>query len=260
MIAIRSTLFMLYAIVWSCLFAPWVVLFAVLLRGLWGHRAGRLWRLGIQWGVEYILNIRAQVSGLENMPDEACVILSKHQSAWETLFIQDYVPRGRFCVFVLKKELLKVPLVGWGLAANRMIAIDRRAGRAALDEIVRQGKDRLERGFYVVIFPEGTRVAPGQTTRYKGGGAHLACQLGCQVVPVAHNAGEVWPRQAFLKKSGTVQVHIGAPINAQGMSEQELNQQVSQWIEGEMRRMNPERYPNGNHPNQNETQSTRADT
>lgn len=112
--AVRSTLFMAYAIVWSILTAPLVVIAALALRGLWGYRFGKLWRLGIQFGVENILGIRPKVIGLENMPKEPCVILAKHQSAWETMTLQDTVPSGAYCVFVLKKELLKVPLVGWG--------------------------------------------------------------------------------------------------------------------------------------------------
>ena len=140
------------------------------------------------------------------MPLEPCVILSKHQSAWETMTIQDYVPQGAYCVFVLKKELLRVPLIGWGLGAMKMISIDRAAGKLALDLVVEQGRERLQKGFYVIIFPEGTRVAPGETRRYKAGGAYLATQVGCKVVPVAHNSGELWPRQAFIKKPGVVEL------------------------------------------------------
>ena len=105
------------------------------------------------------------------MPAEPCVILSKHQSAWETMTLQDCVPNGSYCVFVLKKELLKVPFVGWGLAAMKMISIDRNAGKNALEQVVSQGRERLQQGYYVIIFPEGTRVAPGEKRRYKAGGA-----------------------------------------------------------------------------------------
>ena len=243
MAALRSTLFMAYAIVWSVLTAPLVVVAGPLLGGAWAYRFGRLWRLGIQFGVENILGIRPRVIGRENMPAEACVILSKHQSAWETMTLQDCVPDGAYCVFVLKKELLRVPLVGWGLAAMKMISIDRSAGRDALDQVVQQGRERLKQGFYVIVFPEGTRVAPGQTKRYKAGGAYLATHVGCKVVPVAHDAGELWPRQAFLKKPGTVTISIGPAFDASGLSEGEVNQRVEQWIEAEMRRISPHRYP-----------------
>ena len=242
MSAVRSSLFMVWALIWSVLIAPLVVISALLLRGRWGYHAGKVWRLGIQWGVENLLGIRPKVIGLENMPQEPCVILSKHQSAWETMTLQDYVPKGAYCVFVLKKELLSVPFIGWGLAAMKMISIDRKAGKDALDQVVQQGRERLQQGFYVIVFPEGTRVAPGQKKRYKAGGAYLATHVGCKVVPIAHNAGELWPRQAFLKKSGTVTVSIGPAFDASGMTENEVNQRAEAWIEAEMRRLSPHRY------------------
>lgn len=241
--AVRSTLFMAYAIVWSVLSAPLVVIAGPLLGGVWAYRFGRVWRLGTQWGVENLLGIRARVIGRDNMPAEACVIMAKHQSAWETMTLQDCVPDGAFCVFVLKKELLKLPLVGWGLAAMKMISIDRAAGKNALDQVVTQGRERLKQGFYVIIFPEGTRVPPGEKRRYKPGGAYLATHVGCKVVPVAHNAGEYWPRQAFLKTPGTVTISIGPAFDASGMSDAEVNQRVEDWIEAEMRRISPHRYP-----------------
>ncbi|WP_234087212.1 1-acyl-sn-glycerol-3-phosphate acyltransferase [Azonexus sp. R2A61] len=240
--AVRSALFMLYAIFWSVLSAPLVVMAGPLLRGIWAYRFGKLWRLGTQFGVEHILGIRPRVIGRENMPDEACVILSKHQSAWETMTLQDVVPKGRYCVFVLKRELLKVPFVGWGLAAMKMISIDRSAGKDALDQVVSQGRERLKQGFYVIVFPEGTRVAPGQKKRYKSGGAYLATHVGCKVVPIAHDAGELWPRQAFLKKPGTVTISIGPAFDATGLSEGEVNARAEAWIEAEMRRISPHRY------------------
>lgn len=247
MIAIRSTVFMAWALLWSVLTAPLVVGAALLLRGRWGYHAGKLWRLGIQFGVENMLGIRPKVIGLENMPKEPCVILSKHQSAWETMTIQDYVPKGAYCVFVLKKELLRIPLMGWGLAAMKMISIDRAAGKNALDQVVAQGRERLQQGYYVIIFPEGTRVAPGQKKRYKPGGAYLATHVGCKVVPIAHNAGELWPRQAFLKKPGTVTISIGPAFDATGMTEAEVNQRTEEWIEGEMQRISPHRYSDVHH-------------
>lgn len=240
---IRSTLFAIYGAIATLLLGSLVCITALTLGGIWGYRAGRLWRLSIQWGVEHLLGIRPRVIGLENMPQEPCVILSKHQSAWETMTLQDYVPKGAFCVFVLKKELLRVPLIGWGLGAMKMISIDRSAGKEALDKVVEQGRERLKSGFYVIIFPEGTRVAPGTTKRYKSGGAYLATRVGCKVVPVAHDAGEFWPRQAFVKKPGTVTVSIGPAFDATGMSESEVNRRAEAWIEAEMRRISPHRYP-----------------
>lgn len=245
MIILRSAIFMAAAIVLTVLAAPVVIVAAILFRATAGFWVVALWRRGFMALVKYILGIHTRVLGRENMPEEPCVILSKHQSAWETVALQDMVPAGRYCVFVLKKELLRLPFFGWALAAMRHISIDRAAGKNALDQVVVQGKERLARGLYVIVFPEGTRVAPGQKRRYKAGGAYLATHVGCRVVPVAHDAGELWPRQAFLKRPGTITISIGPPIDATGLSESELNGRVEAWIEGEMLRLSPHRYPDG---------------
>jgi 1-acyl-sn-glycerol-3-phosphate acyltransferase len=147
----------------------------------------------------YVLGIRYRVLGRENIPAEPSVVLAKHQSAWETVGLQEVFPP---LVFVLKKELLRVPFFGWGLAAMKMISIDRAAAKDALKQVFDQGRERLAAGYWVVIFPEGTRVAPGETERYKPGGAHLAVRSGAKVVPVAHNAGEIWKRSSFAISPG----------------------------------------------------------
>jgi 1-acyl-sn-glycerol-3-phosphate acyltransferase len=242
MIPLRSAVFMLWAIVLTVVLAPIIILLS-LVHGPWGYRLVYFWRRGFMSGVETLLGIRTEVRGRENVPVEASVILSKHQSAWETVALQDIVAVDRSCVFVLKKELLKLPFFGWSLAAMRMISIDRAAGKGALDQVVDQGRECLKRGLYVIVFPEGTRVAPGEKKRYKPGGAYLATHVGCQVVPVAHNAGELWPRQAFLKKPGTITVSIGPAFNATGLSEAEVNNRVEDWVESEMRKLSPHRYP-----------------
>ena len=143
-----------------------------------------------------ILGIRYTVEGLEHLPSQPCILLSKHQSAWETLAFQEIFPPQ---VLVLKRELLWIPFFGWGLALMSPIAIDRQRGLSALREVARQGRERLAQGFWVVVFPEGTRVAPGRRRKYQLGGAFLACHAGAPVVPVAHNAGRCWPRNSFLK-------------------------------------------------------------
>lgn len=238
---LRAVLFMLWVSLLTIVVASAVILASFASRPLAWH-ISYYWRRGFMWAVAAILGIRTEVRGRENMPAEPCVILSKHQSAWETVALQDLVARGRYCVFVLKKELLRLPFFGWALAAVGMISIDRAAGKNALDQVVEQGRDRLRRGYYIIVFPEGTRVAPGQKRRYKPGGAYLATHVGCLVVPVAHNAGELWPRQAFLKKPGTITVSIGPAFSAAGMSEQEVNERVEAWVEGEMRKLSPHRY------------------
>lgn len=192
------------------------------------------------WGARVICGIRWQVKGWQNLPDGPAVLLSKHQSAWETLFFPAYMPRD-LC-FVYKRELHKVPFFGWGLALLRMIPIDRARGRDAFDQVVAQGKLRLAEGRWPILFPEGTRVAPGQTARFKMGGALLASRTGAVVIPVAVNSGECWRRNAFVKRPGLITVSIGPVIPSVGLTPEQLNEKVQTWIEDEMRRLNPERY------------------
>ena len=143
---------------------------------------------------------------------------------------------------MLKKSLLMIPFLGWAFAAVKMISIDRKSGKDALRQVVEQGRERLAAGYWVVIFPEGTRMAPGQTRRFKTGGAQLAVNAGALVVPVAHNAGEFWARNAFVKKSGLITVSIGPPIDPAGKTAEQVNTLAEQWIEREMRRLSPHRY------------------
>lgn len=187
-----------------------------------------MWWLGLTCGLHY------QVIGREHIPESSCVILAKHQSAWETIALQAIFPPQ---IWVLKRSLLLLPFFGWALWALKVIAIDRSAGREALKQLVSQGKDRLALGLNVVVFPEGTRVAPGKRGKYHIGGAWLATHTGALAVPVAHNAGEFWRRNSLLKRPGTITVSIGAPIAPTGMKADELNRQVEAWIEAEMARL-----------------------
>jgi 1-acyl-sn-glycerol-3-phosphate acyltransferase len=175
-----------------------------------------------------IVGIRWRVEGAEHLPARPSVILSKHQSAWETMAFQLIFPPQ---VHVLKRELLWIPFFGWGLALMSPIAIDRARGMAALRNIARRGRERLQQGFWVVVFPEGTRVAPGERRAYQLGGAWLAAASGVPVVPVAHNAGLLWPRNAFLKRSGTVTVRIGPMIESEHRDPKTINEIAEKWIE-----------------------------
>jgi len=242
MALIRSVIYTLLSIPLTILFGLLVCLTAPFSPSL-AYRLVDVWR-GLFMGVlvRRVLGIRTQVLGIENIPGESVVVLSKHQSAWETVALQQWFPR---MVFVLKKELLLLPALGWAFKALGMIAIDRKAGADALGQVAAQGTERLRHGVSVIIFPEGTRVAPGQKKRYKPGGAHLAVQAGAKVVPVAHNAGEVWRRNAFVKNPGTVTVSFGPAIDAKGRTAEEVNRLVEEWIEGEMRRLSPHRYADG---------------
>ncbi len=186
-----------------------------------------------------VLGLHYRVVGRENIPARPSVILSKHQSAWETVALQAIFPP---LVFVLKKSLMMIPFLGWAFIAVRMISIDRQAGKDALRQVIDQGRERLGAGYWVVIFPEGTRIAPGQSRRFKAGGAHLAVNAGVLAVPVAHNAGEFWARNAFVKKPGLITVSIGPPIDPAGKSADEVTTLAEQWIEAEMRRISPHCY------------------
>lgn len=183
-----------------------------------------------------LLGIRYRVEGLDLLPAGPAVILSKHQSAWETLAFQAVFPPQ---VLVLKRELLWLPFFGWGLALMSPIAIDRSRGAGALKRMAELGRQRLAQGFWIVIFPEGTRTAPGERRAYHPGGAWLAQRLGATVVPVAHNAGLLWPRNAFIKRPGTVTIRIGAPIAAAGLTPEALNERVEHWIETQMESLCP---------------------
>jgi len=186
------------------------------------------WSRLIVWLARVILGIQWRVEGRENLPSRPAVILAKHQSAWETLAFQHIFPPQ---VHVLKRELLWIPFFGWGLALMSPIAIDRRRGVAALRSIARRGQKRLEQGFWVVVFPEGTRVAPGESRDYQPGGAWLAAASGAPVVPVAHNAGLYWPRNAFVKRPGTVTIRIGPSIDSTKCDPLTINAMAKEWIE-----------------------------
>ena len=194
-------------------------------------RLGRGYAWFIVSSLKILCGIKYQVRGRENIPEGTAIILSKHQSSWETYALQLFFPSQ---VWVLKRELMWVPFFGWGMATLKPIAIDRGSGRKAVNQIIEKGKQRLDAGIWVTIFPEGTRIAPGQHKRWGIGGAVLAESSGYPVVPVAHNAGEFWGRRSFLKKPGTIQVVIGPPIEAKGLKATEINQKAEQWMKAAM--------------------------
>ena len=174
--------------------------------------------------------IKYKVVGKNNIPKNPSIILSNHQSAWETLAFQIIFPPQ---VWVLKKELLKIPFFGWGLAMTNPIAIDRGSTFASLKQILRQGIEKLKDGWFIVMFPEGTRISPDEKRSYQIGGAWVAHKTGALVVPVAHNAGFLWKKNSFIKRPGKITVSIGEPINPNGLSPEQLNQKVENWISEE---------------------------
>lgn len=185
----------------------------------WGRFT--LWWLGVTCRLSYV------VTGRSHIPKTPCVILSNHQSTWETLAYQWIFPPH---VWVLKRELLWIPLLGWGMALSEPIAINRDKKRKAIDQVIASGQERLASGRHVIIFPEGTRMPSGQLGRFKLGGARLAHATGCAVLPVAHNAGRFWARRSFLKEPGVIQVVIGEPIESQHRDPAQLNALAENWI------------------------------
>ncbi|NOX75409.1 MAG: 1-acyl-sn-glycerol-3-phosphate acyltransferase [Gammaproteobacteria bacterium] len=187
----------------------------------------RTYAVAVVGALRLLCGIGYQLRGQENIPSGAAIIYSKHQSTWETYALQVFLPAQ---VWVLKRELMWLPFFGWGMAALKPIAIDRRAGRRAIDSIVSQGIKRLQAGIWVTIFPEGTRIAPGERKRWGLGGAILAERSGYPVVPVAHNAGEFWGKHQFVKKPGTIQVVIGPPVETQGRKAADISREVEAWM------------------------------
>lgn len=223
---VYATVTVATTVVWSvlCLFTfPLPVHLRYRIITQWTHF--NLWWLAVSCGLRY------EVEGRENIPPGPAIVMSKHQSAWETMGLQLIFPEH---TWVLKRELLRAPFLGWALALLDPVAIDRAAGRRAIEQLVEQGRSRLQQGRWLVIFPEGTRVAPGHGGRYRIGGAVLAKRTGYPIVPVAHNAGDFWPRRGFRKRPGVIRVVIGPPIDPAGLSVGQIIGRVEAWIEGRM--------------------------
>ncbi len=229
MFFLRSLLFFLGMLIISPIFSLLVIL-CLPFSGITRSRVASYWAHCSLFWLKLTCNLGFEVRGRENIPSHPSIILCKHQSAWETIALQVIFPPQ---IWVLKRELLYIPIIGWAWMAMDTIPIDRSAGREALKKLVTYGKDRLAKGLWVVIFPEGTRIAPGERSKYHIGGAWLATHTHTTVVPVAHNAGLFWRKNAFIKTPGTITVSIGKPIETAGLKADALNQQVEDWIEAE---------------------------
>jgi 1-acyl-sn-glycerol-3-phosphate acyltransferase len=230
MLGLRSLIFYLGVIVITPIFSILTMLLFPL-NNVTRSRIASGWAYCTLYWLKLTCNLGVSVKGLENIPKHPSIILSKHQSAWETIALQTIFPPQ---IWVMKRELLMIPFLGWAFMALAAIPIDRSSGREALKKLVAHGKDRLARGLWVVIFPEGTRTAPGQRAKYHIGGAWLASHTQSTVVPVAHNAGRYWRKNSFKKYPGVIQVVIGPPIETAGLKPDEVNQRVESWIEAEM--------------------------
>lgn len=198
------------------------------LPGKLSYRVAVAWAGSVLSLLKVLCSLDYVVDGAEHLERDNCIVLLKHSSSWETIAQFKIFPRQ---TWVMKRELLWAPILGWVLRGLQPIAIDRKAGRAAVEQVITQGRDRLEHGYWVMIFPEGTRVKPGQVKRYGISGALLGIASGRPIIPVAHNAGEFWPRRGWLKRPGTIRLIIGAPIQTTGRDPRDLTDEVQRWIE-----------------------------
>jgi len=238
--SIVHMLWMLFTVI------PWgiiMVLASVRVRGKPLYWMAVRWLRWVTDGARAILGIRIRVTGMENLPDgatSAAILLVKHQSTLETFLLPTLMPHP--LAYVFKKELLYVPFFGWAMGRLDMIHIDRSRRTRAFSRVVEQGKTLLAQGIWIIMFPEGTRIPRGQQGVYKSGGARLAIETGAPVIPIAVSSAKCWPRRAFVKHPGLVDVSIGRPITSQGRKADELMREVEAWIEAEMRRLDPEAY------------------
>jgi 1-acyl-sn-glycerol-3-phosphate acyltransferase len=229
---LASLLFTIFLFVWTGLYAVMFTFVGPLLPFRARFPMARAWGRVLLGVLRVVCRLDYRIEGAEHLPAGNHVALIKHSSAWEAFAQVVLVPHH---VWVLKRELTWVPFLGWALRLMHAIAIDRSAGKSAVQSVLEQGKARLAEGEWIVIFPEGTRMPPGETRRYGVSGALLAAESGRMIVPVAHDAGYYWPRRGLYKKPGTIRVVIGPPIAAAGREPREVNEEVQAWIEAHSR-------------------------
>ena len=230
MVWVRSIAFQVYFFASVGLFATAIFLCAPLPFSV-RFAFARAWGKSMLVVGRFLCGLDYTVEGLENIPDSPCVFMIKHTTVFETYAQLAFFPQQ---TWVLKRELLWIPIFGWGLAAMRPIAINRNSGRAAVTQVIEQGKDRLAKGISLSIFPEGTRVAAGETRRYGVSGTAVAKAAGVSIIPVAHNAGDFWPRRGLRKRPGLIRVCVGPPIDPAGRKPKDTNLIVQEWVETKM--------------------------
>jgi 1-acyl-sn-glycerol-3-phosphate acyltransferase len=233
---IASVIFTALMFAWTLAYATMFVIVASLVPFPRRFALVRGWSRGLLVMLRVLCGLTHTVEGLERLPAGCHIAFWKHASSWETIAMSVVFPRQ---VWVLKRELEWIPIVGWCIRLLHAIAIDRRSGRVAVNQVVEQGQERLAEGDWVMFFPEGTRVAAGETRRYGVSGALLASTTGKLVVPVAHNAGYFWPRRGWMKRRGQIRVVIGEPIVSAGREPREINDEAQAWIEDQVRRLAP---------------------
>jgi 1-acyl-sn-glycerol-3-phosphate acyltransferase len=239
------TLYIRSVIFWLCfIMATIIISFPLMLSFFLDSdirlKVAKTWGVTNIWLLKIICKLDYVVEGMENIGDRNAIVFCKHQSTWETFFLHVIIPGGRW---VFKRELLLLPFFGWALGCTDPIAINRGSGRKAIKQLVNQGTEKLKRGKWINFFPEGTRRAPGAEPRYKLGGAILAAESGYPILPIAHNAGEYWPRHSFIKWPGTIKVCVGPLIETKGKKAEDVLCEARDWIEGKMKEISdPSRW------------------
>jgi len=199
----------------------------------------KFWSSTNLWALNFFCKLDYEVKGIENIGEQNAIVLCKHQSTWETIALHNIIPYGRW---VYKRELLMIPFFGWALASTDPISINRGAGRAAVKQLITKGTKKLRQGKWIIMFPEGTRKRPGPSENYKIGGALLAADSGYPVLPIAHNAGEFWPKGQFIKMPGTIKVRVGPLIEAKGRDAKEILEETKTWIENTTKEISDPRF------------------
>jgi len=240
---VRSVLHALWMLITVVPWGIWMVT-----SSLWASGEEMYWKAArwLGWQIDalrILCDVQVRVTGMENLPQGKTspgVLLVKHQSTLETFLMPTLMPHP--LAYVFKRELIYIPFFGWAMGRMDMIHIDRRQKAQAFNKVVEQGKRLLAQGIWVIMFPEGTRIPRGQKGTYKSGGTRLAIATGAPVIPIAVSSAKCWPRKAFIKRSGLVDVSIGKPIPSEGREPDELMREVETWIEAEMRKLDPEAY------------------
>ena len=227
MLYIRSAIFLLGMIISTGLWVVPCIVARILPYRICFAIVSSWCTFNVKWA-QICCGIRYEISGLENIPNKACVIMSNHQSTWETLAFPSIFPT---LTWVIKKELLYVPLFGWGIASTQPIALDRKQGKKAMRQLIKDGIKKLELGRFIIIFPEGTRIPYEEKRPLKVGGFVLAKQAKADILPVAHDAGRLWPRQSFIKKPGVIRLQIGKPITTADHTAEEIREQYATWLQ-----------------------------
>jgi 1-acyl-sn-glycerol-3-phosphate acyltransferase len=240
MILLRSLIYFLLMALSAALFGLAISLLGWALPVAFSDRVATAWGKTNLWLMRLVCGLKVQIQGGRNLPSGSAIVMSKHQSTWETIALRGLLAPHQS--WVLKKELTNIPIFGWALRFARAIAIDRKAGRRAIVQVVEEGSRHLADGRLVVIFPEGTRTAPGERRKYGLGGAMLAERAAYPVVPIAHNAGVFWARRGVKKYPGTIQVRVGEPIPTHGRKAADIMREVEEWIEQQMEQLPTTRF------------------